>query len=470
MYQHQSPPLSFPPSSPADLNSFQQQSANLPSSIDIDQTLYDSFSALNLSPADDHRRRTTFSPPCTNFTHRGEGFSFNSLETNSRAQNSVNHNQGFYSGVGQTTIRTVDPFVVHQRASSSSFDHRFDFDFRSYLLAKERLFNNSNNLYMNQSHGVVSKLQNDLFLRVMSLHDLKGWVCFLAKDQDGCKVLQSKFESPTKDEIDLVFSEVMGSIADLMKDQHGNYIIQKLVCVCDDDQKALIVHELTERSVDIVLVCMSVYGTRAVQKLLENLNCRSLIMKVIRALHRCAAQLAVDPNGHHVVQFCVLHFDSDFNQPILNQIADNCFKVATDKSGCCVLQTCVEHARGAVRNRLVAEIMVNALQIAEDPFGFASQNLCININFYNYVLQHMVGLQSPELTSLLVSQLQGHFAYLSQNKYASNVVERCLTESELDISTKIILELVESPIAPSLLVDPYGNFVIQSALKVSRVS
>lgn len=82
----------------------------------------------------------------------------------------------------------------------------------------------------------------------------------------------------------------------------------------------------------------------------------------------------------------------------------------------------------------------------------------------------MVGLQSPELTALLVHQLQGHFAHLAQNKYASNVVEKCLTESDLDISTKIILELVESPIAPSLLVDPYGNFVIQSALKVSRVS
>ncbi|MFS7972861.1 putative armadillo-like helical, pumilio domain-containing protein [Helianthus anomalus] len=86
----------------------------------------------------------------------------------------------------------------------------------------------------------------------------------------------------------------------------------------------------------------------------------------------------------------------------------------------------------------------------------------------NYVLQHMVGLQSPELTEVLVSQLQGNFAYLSQNKYASNVVEKCLIESEPDIATKIVLELVKSPNAPSLLVDPYGNFVIQSALKVSR--
>ncbi|XP_076939323.1 pumilio homolog 12-like [Bidens hawaiensis] len=178
------------------------------------------------------------------------------------------------------------------------------------------------------------------------------------------------------------------------------------------------------------------------------------IVMVIRALHRGAAQLATDPNGHHVLQYCLLHYDSDFNQPIVDQIAENCFKVATDRSGCCVLQACVEHSCGDVRNRLLAAVMANAIPIAEDPFG-------------NYVLQHLVGLQSRELTKVLVNQLEGNFAYLSQNKYASNVVEKCLIESEPDISTKIILELVNSPNASSLLVDPYGNFVIQSALKVS---
>lgn len=88
----------------------------------------------------------------------------------------------------------------------------------------------------------------------------------------------------------------------------------------------------------------------------------------------------------------------------------------------------------------------------------------------NYVLQHMLQLKSAQLTELLVSQLQGNFANLSQNKYASNVVEKCLTESRPSVSANIILELVRSPNPSSLLVDPYGNFVIQSALKVSKVS
>lgn len=68
--------------------------------------------------------------------------------------------------------------------------------------------------------------------------------------------------------------------------------------------------------------------------------------------------------------YCVL-------QLIIDDIADNCFKVATNRYGCCVLQACVEHARGETRNRLVSEIMAHAMHIAEDPYGFASpaQNL-----------------------------------------------------------------------------------------------
>lgn len=61
-------------------------------------------------------------------------------------------------------------------------------------------------------------------------------------------------------------------------------------------------------------------------------------------------------------------------QPILNEIANECYKVATDRSGCCVLQACVEHSRGDVRTRIVTEIMVNSVHLAEDPFGFVSLN------------------------------------------------------------------------------------------------
>ncbi|KAI7757514.1 hypothetical protein M8C21_015218 [Ambrosia artemisiifolia] len=254
------------------------------------------------------------------------------------------------------------------------------------------------------------------------------------------------------EEVEIVVSEIIGFVSDLMKDQFGNYLVQKLVAVCNDDQKMLIILSLVK---DIVPVCMSPHGTRAVQKLLENLQDPNQVKLVMKGLQHGATALAVDPNGHHVIQYCLVNFNTDINMPILTEIANECYKIATDRSGCCVMQACVEHARGEVRTRIIAEVIANSVHLAEDPFG-------------NYVLQHMVGLNIPELTALLVRQLQGNFATLSCNKYGSNVVEKCLNESGEEISTRIVLELIRSPNSALLLVDPYANFVIQSALKVSK--
>nr|GEW68299.1 pumilio homolog 12-like [Tanacetum cinerariifolium] len=230
--------------------------------------------------------------------------------------------------------------------------------------------------------------------------------------------------------------------------------MNKLISVCNDDHKLRIVLSLTNVPYEMVLICMSPHGTRAMQKLLENLNDPYQIALAMAALRPGASRLANDPNGHHVIQYCLIHFPSDVNEPILNEIAGKCYDIATDRSGCCVLQACIEHSQGEVRTRLVAEILANAIHLAEDPYG-------------NYVLQHMVGLKVPEFTAQLVRRLKGNFASLSCNKFASNVVEKCLIDSGEEISKKIIMELLTSPNPPLLLVDPYANFVIQSALTVS---
>jgi hypothetical protein len=75
----------------------------------------------------------------------------------------------------------------------------------------------------------------------------------------------------------------------------------------------------------------------------------------------------------------------------------------------------------------------------------------------------------PQITENLLTQFEGSYMALSCNKYGSNVVEKCLLTTSEDQSTQIILELLSNPGASMLLVDPFGNFVIQKALSVSQV-
>lgn len=84
-------------------------------------------------------------------------------------------------------------------------------------------------------------------------------------------------------------------------------------------------------------------------------------------------------------------------------------------------------------------------------------------------MQHLLGQNIPGVEDNLLGRLEGKFASLACNKYASNVVEKFFVKSG-EQSTKIIKELISSPSLSMLLVDPFGNYVIQKALKVAKVS
>ena len=78
---------------------------------------------------------------------------------------------------------------------------------------------------------------------------------------------------------------------------------------------------------------------------------------------------------------------------------------------------------------------------AQDPFG-------------NYVVQYVLELGHAEATSAIMTQLCGHYPELAQQKFSSNVVEKCLKlggPALADMRERVINELIDSPLIPRLL-------------------
>ncbi|KAF7138135.1 hypothetical protein RHSIM_Rhsim07G0222300 [Rhododendron simsii] len=472
----------------------------------LDQTLESSFSRLTLFSS-----TPPFHPEDLDYLIGAEGYSTQGL----RVQSALDGQMGFgYGGSGWNPtvgpqmgpyptaesqpwqiskgVNVSSPFGYNQglglvgeggsgspanRAYSHSFfdpalfqcatDHNLG---GSFLQPKKQLgnqipilpFSNKGNFLdnfvpMNSYNNLGSRSLNQFpqFLNGYSLKDLRGRIVSLAKDQYGSRLLQTEFEDLGEDEIEMVLMEVIDHVGELMKDQFGNYIVQKLVKVCNERQRTLMILALTNIQNQLISICLNPHGTRVVQRLLETIDSQRQISLVLSALSPGAVVLATDPNGHHVIQQCLIHFSNEDNKYLLNEIADNCLKIATNKHGCCVLQACVDHSQGEYRESLVADIIAYAIHLAEDPYG-------------NYVVQHLLGLKIREVTKNLVKQFEGSFVSLSCNKYASNVMEKCLTEAGEEVSSQILMEFLRSPDVSMLLIDPFGNFVIQSALSVSK--
>lgn len=77
----------------------------------------------------------------------------------------------------------------------------------------------------------------------------------------------------------------------------------------------------------------------------------------------------------------------------------------------------------------------------QDPFG-------------NYVVQYVLELGHPEATERIMEKLIGHYSDLAQQKFSSNVVEKCLKlggPSLADARERVIRELIGSPVMARLL-------------------
>lgn len=59
--------------------------------------------------------------------------------------------------------------------------------------------------------------------------ELAGRVMALSRDQNGCRLLQQRLDDGQARLQDLVFSEVLPHLPELMSDPFGNYLFQKLV-------------------------------------------------------------------------------------------------------------------------------------------------------------------------------------------------------------------------------------------------
>ncbi|XP_054776345.1 putative pumilio homolog 7, chloroplastic isoform X2 [Prosopis cineraria] len=209
-----------------------------------------------------------------------------------------------------------------------------------------------------------------------SLAEARGYIYLIAKDQQGCRFLQRMFVEGTPEDFQVIFNEIINHVDELMVNPFGNYLMQKLLDVCTEEQRMQIILMVTLEPRQLVRISLNTHGTRVIQKLIETLKTRQQISLVVSALEPGFLALIKDLNGNHVIQRCLQFLSNEDNKFIFVAAAKYCIEIATHQHGCCVLQRCINHSSGQHRERLIAEISANALRLAQDQYG----SLCAHVN------------------------------------------------------------------------------------------
>ncbi|KAL0926418.1 hypothetical protein M5K25_002649 [Dendrobium thyrsiflorum] len=285
--------------------------------------------------------------------------------------------------------------------------------------------------------------------------DIIGRVYLMAKNQHGCRFLQRKLTECCQEDIDKIFLEIICHIVELITHPFGNYFVQKLLELCNEEQMTLILKVITRRTGELFRMSCDMHGTRAVQKLIETLKTPEHASFVLSSLEPDIVLLMKNINGNHVAQRCFQYL-SKYSKYLMDAVISHCIELAKDRQGCCVLQTCLAHSDGDQKKRLMTKISSYSLLLSKDPYG-------------NYVVQFLLDLKDQRTTAAVLNQLKGNYEHLSMQKYSSNVVEKCLKLSGESNCVQIIEELMTSPRLRQILQDKYGNYVMQSALSESKM-
>lgn len=68
-----------------------------------------------------------------------------------------------------------------------------------------------------------------------SLVEARRYIYLMAKDQHGCWFLQRMFDEGTPQDVQVVFDEVINHVVELMINPFGNYLMQKLLDICNEE-------------------------------------------------------------------------------------------------------------------------------------------------------------------------------------------------------------------------------------------
>jgi hypothetical protein len=272
----------------------------------------------------------------------------------------------------------------------------------------------------------------------------------LCKDQGGCRYLQKLLET-SKNFASNLYQHLEPDLIELINDSFGNYLIQKLL-----EKLSPIYIEKVLKKIENFIMSMGInsHGTRVLQKIIEMLSTNDQIDRFSNHFSHCVITFCNDINGNHIIQKFISTIQYPKNQFVYNIIKKNISTIGLNKHGCCALQKCIEFGSEKQRDEMINETIKHCRSFITDQYG-------------NYVLQNIISYKNFNANKLITGSFINDIVKLSKEKFSSNVIEKCMDYCDKETKDKILKKLANKDCIAILLMDMYGNYVIQKALQIS---
>jgi hypothetical protein len=294
------------------------------------------------------------------------------------------------------------------------------------------------------------------------LEALLGQIRRLSRDQVGCRLVQQALDEEGPTAATMILHEGLPFWGEAMVDPFGNYLFQKMLEKVSPEERIMLIKNVSSR---LVNASLNLHGTRSVQKVVELCaqddkdghgdGLQETASAVLTAaLAPSAARLCIDSHGNHVIQRILLRLGTQYSMFVFDAVAASVSDVARHRHGCCVIQRCLDSPPSESRSYLVRCIVERSLDLMQDAYG-------------NYVVQYVLDVCCDDDVQAVCESVVGRVNLLAIQKFSSNVMEKCLERCCDRVKEAYLLEMSDAERVRELMMDPFGNYVIQRALSVA---
>ena len=323
------------------------------------------------------------------------------------------------------------------------------------------LLNNFNNFpnqkanlkFSNKNNKSISENNNNPKTDVKNLKELIHKAILLRdNNNENMNNLDIKFETK-----ELIINKIKMEIISLAKDVTGNYAIQKIINNKNVIEVNFIIEALKNKIYELTL---NLYGCRVVQELMSLLDENNITI-ITSELKPFYLKCIEDKNGNHVIQKLIENLSENELKEIYLVSLNNIINLSKHQYGCRVIQRLFKYCNKEQIHNMLFELFKDINALIQDQYG-------------NYVIQFILENQSINNNDLLpiYASLKGNVYKYSFHKFASNVVERCLTFGDENQRKEIINEIIEldendPECIINMVKDRFANYVVQKMIEHS---
>ena len=328
--------------------------------------------------------------------------------------------------------------------------------FNQKLKNYQNNYKNNNGVYTNVELEMLLIEVNKILNKIEKIdqiffNKLKGKFEQIIRTHKGSRIFQNYLKNTHTDILHQIFVEIKNKLPELLKDNYANYFCKKFFdCLNQKDR----IEYLIIIQNDLKTLAIDITATYPIQGIIEQLGSKAEKKIIYLGIKDSINTFCYNVYGTHVIEKILSYFEDEFTNEIIDYIYNNFIGLAYNINGICVVKKLLlmTHKKD-LHQKLKQKIIENALNLIVHQYG----NYVIQVIFENW--------DDNELEDIL-KQYKNNYIYLSKLKYSSNAIERIIEKNKNNLDFYIKEICIENNIS-ELILNNYGNYVIQKALKLS---